>query len=165
MRQRFLPGAVRTPHLLLKEGDQRRRRALGASVRGVEQLDAQLAVVLVQARPDQVTGQHAVPSAPVAPPGPVLVDGVAHDEFEEHGLAVADLAQHAAQPLNVLARPGRAAQHDGDLGLGHVHALVQHLRRDERLVGPRLKALQDLLALGGLGLVGDGRDQVAARNG
>ncbi len=87
---------------------------------------------------------------------------MAYGQLVQDGLAVIDLAQHAAQTLDVLPRPSRAPQHNGDLGLWHVHALVQHLGSDQHRVSARLKALQELLALSSLGLIGHSRDQVAA---
>src|ERR1051326_740024 len=66
--------------------------------------------------------------SPAAPLGLTFLNSLAGDHLEEHGLLVLDFAQHAAQALDVFAHARSPAQHNGDLGLGHIDALVEHAR-------------------------------------
>src|SRR5581483_497955 len=96
-----------------------------------------------------------------APLGAAAFHGPAADDLVQHGGARLG-PQHAAEPLDVLAGGRAAADDDGDVGVGHIDALVQHAARDELGVAPRPKVVEDGLTLAGLGAVGDGRQAEAA---
>jgi hypothetical protein len=74
------------------------------------------------------------------------------------------LAEDAAEALDVLAHGGAAADDDGDVGFGHVDALVEDLGGDDDAVLSPAKALEDLAAFGDLGLMRDDGYEEAARN-
>ena len=96
-----------------------------------------------------------------APRGGAL-GGAARDQFVEgRGLRLG--TQHTSQPLHVLAHRGAAAGDDGDVGVRHVHALVEHAPGDELGERAGAESLQDGAALGGRRAVGDrGQQQRAA---
>src|SRR6266536_4916939 len=88
--------------------------------------------------------------------GPGL-GGSAADDLVEQRLALLG-AKLPAEPLDVLAGGGTAADDDRDPGVWNVDALVQNAAGDQLAVATGPKSIEHQPALVGWGAVGDGRD-------
>src|SRR5215470_16677526 len=84
-----------------------------------------------------------------------FLNGPACNHFKEHCLPVLDLAQHSSQALDIFACSRSAAQHNSDFRLRHIDTLVQHSGRDNHAIASCLKAIENLLAFGCAGFMGN----------
>src|SRR5579875_399673 len=90
-----------------------------------------------------------------------LLDGAARHHFVQQRLLVAVLTQKTAQSLDVLADRAAAGQNDADIGRWHIDAFVEDTAGDNHIILPSVERLQNVAALFGPGLMGDGRHQEA----
>src|SRR5690242_5786712 len=94
----------------------------------------------------------------MAAAGDVLLVGFFADELVEDSFAGFG-TQDAPEALDVLTARGGAAQHDGDVGVRHVHAFIQDATGDELGVATGAEAVQHGAALDRWRAVRDARDQ------
>ena len=92
-----------------------------------------------------------------------LFDRVTDDNFIQERRFVGPFSQDATQTLNIFLCAGRNAQNDGDFGFGHINTFLQGAAGEQRLELPGPEAIQNGLAFGGFGVVGDRREQMTAR--
>jgi hypothetical protein len=98
---------------------------------------------------------------PAAKRNPVLA-GPRGDEFVDDRPLARRWAQQTSHPLNVLPTSERATDHDGNVGIGHVQALVQDTRGDERAQFTAPKSLQHGLTFSPLDVARQRHDEVLA---
>src|SRR5262249_31618694 len=80
----------------------------------------------------------------------------------EQRLLFAVLPQQAAETLDVLADGAAARQDDADVGRRHIDTLVEDATGDNHIIIAGMEGLEDVPPLLGLGLVRDGRHEIAA---
>ncbi len=133
---------------------QQPRHGRAADVRGVEQLPlppgADEISLVSNVLPPLLAG--------------ALLAGARGDQLVERGPLVLGLAEDPAEPLHVLPHRPRPGEDDGDVGLRHVDPLVEHLGGDHRGELARVERGEDAAPLLELGLMGDRRQEEAARD-